>query len=63
MTETKAWLVVLDVANGYSEHFVQFVRKVRASLPEATIVAGNVVTGTHAHCCQRERRKENQKAS
>jgi len=38
-------MVCLDVANGYSEHFVQFVRKVREALPKHTIMAGNVVTG------------------
>ncbi len=38
-------LICLDVANGYSEHFVDFVRKVRQRLPDKTIIAGNVVTG------------------
>jgi GMP reductase len=37
--------ICLDVANGYSEHFVQYVRRVRAQFPNATIIAGNVVTG------------------
>eukprot|EP00045_Choanoeca_perplexa_P001665 m.21122 g.21122 ORF g.21122 m.21122 type:complete len:209 (-) comp11099_c0_seq1:645-1271(-) len=36
--------ICLDVANGYSEGFVEFVRKVRASYPDKTIMAGNVVT-------------------
>ncbi|NRA40819.1 MAG: GMP reductase [Pseudomonadales bacterium] len=35
----------IDVANGYSEHFVAFVRKARQALPNITIIAGNVVTG------------------
>lgn len=35
----------IDVANGYSEHFVEFVRKMRESIPDKTIIAGNVVTG------------------
>ena len=35
----------IDVANGYSEHFVEFVRKMRTSFPDKTIIAGNVVTG------------------
>ena len=35
----------IDVANGYSEHFVDFVQKVRAQFPDKTIIAGNVVTG------------------
>jgi GMP reductase len=38
-------MICLDVANGYSEHFVAFVRKVRAAYPKHTIIAGNVVTG------------------
>mmetsp|Transcript_12642 Transcript_12642/g.31138 ORF Transcript_12642/g.31138 Transcript_12642/m.31138 type:complete len:293 (+) Transcript_12642:335-1213(+) len=37
--------ICLDVANGYSEHFVEYVRKVRSEFPEHIIVAGNVVTG------------------
>ena len=37
--------ICLDVANGYSEHFVMYVRKVRAAYPDHTILAGNVVTG------------------
>lgn len=36
--------VCLDVANGYSEHFVEFVKKVRDHFPSHTIIAGNVVT-------------------
>ena len=35
----------IDVANGYSEHFVGFVRKMRKIFPDKTIIAGNVVTG------------------
>ncbi|KAL3990341.1 guanosine monophosphate reductase [Acanthocheilonema viteae] len=37
--------ICLDVANGYSEVFVNFVRKVREEFPRHTIFAGNVVTG------------------
>lgn len=37
--------VCIDVANGYSEHFVTFVKKMREKMPEMTIMAGNVVTG------------------
>jgi len=36
--------ICLDVANGYSEHFVAFVKKTRARFPNHIIVAGNVVT-------------------
>jgi GMP reductase len=35
----------IDVANGYSEHFVAFLRKIRKNFPDKTIIAGNVVTG------------------
>ncbi|SHO54632.1 GMP reductase [Vibrio quintilis] len=37
--------VCIDIANGYSEHLVEFVEKVRQSLPDKVIIAGNVVTG------------------
>lgn len=35
----------IDVANGYAQPFVGFVRKMRERLPKTTIMAGNVVTG------------------
>lgn len=37
--------ICIDVANGYSESFVDFIRKVRETFPNQTILAGNVVTG------------------
>lgn len=37
--------ICLDVANGYSEHFVDFVYEMREQFPEQVIMAGNVVTG------------------
>lgn len=37
--------ICIDVANGYSERFVDFIKRVRAKVPEAVIMAGNVVTG------------------
>lgn len=37
--------VCIDVANGYTETFVAFVKKVREAYPELVIMAGNVVTG------------------
>ncbi|ASA58203.1 GMP reductase [Vibrio gazogenes] len=37
--------VCIDIANGYSEHLVEFVERVRRALPDKVIVAGNVVTG------------------
>ncbi|MGE4321340.1 MAG: GMP reductase [Acholeplasmataceae bacterium] len=36
--------ITIDVANGYSEHFGDFVSKVRKEFPNHTIIAGNVVT-------------------
>ena len=37
--------VGLDVANGYTINFVDAVKRLREQLPDATIIAGNVVTG------------------
>jgi GMP reductase len=36
--------ICIDVANGYSEYFGDFVGKVRMQFPMHTIIAGNVVT-------------------
>ena len=36
--------VCIDVANGYSEHFTDFVKLVRKDFPKINIIAGNVVT-------------------
>lgn len=36
--------ICIDVANGYSERFGDFVEKVRKEFPKITIIAGNVVT-------------------
>ena len=41
----KLRFICIDVANGYSEHFVEFVSRVRQKHPNKIIVAGNVVTG------------------
>uniref|UniRef100_A0A8C4QSA7 GMP reductase n=1 Tax=Eptatretus burgeri TaxID=7764 RepID=A0A8C4QSA7_EPTBU len=41
----KVQYICLDVANGYSEHFVEFVKGVRSRFLSHTIMAGNVVTG------------------
>lgn len=35
----------IDVANGYSEHFVAFVKQARKKFHDKVIIAGNVVTG------------------
>ncbi|NVK11891.1 MAG: GMP reductase [Gammaproteobacteria bacterium] len=37
--------ICIDVANGYSEHFADFVQRARDTFQDKTIVAGNVVTG------------------
>jgi len=37
--------ICIDVANGYSQHFVDFVRQTRKQYPKKVIIAGNVVTG------------------
>ena len=36
--------ITIDVANGYHEHFVDFVKETRDDYPDKTIIAGNVVT-------------------
>lgn len=37
--------ICIDVANGYSENFVQFLKQIRKQYPDKVIIAGNVVTG------------------
>ena len=37
--------ICIDVANGYSEHFVNYVQQTRKQYPDKVIIAGNVVTG------------------
>ncbi|EKM29821.1 guanosine monophosphate reductase [Vibrio harveyi] len=37
--------ICIDIANGYSEHLVEYVQRVRAEFPDKVISAGNVVTG------------------
>ena len=45
VSEDKIKNVCIDVANGYTERFSGFVKKVRKKLPNTVIMAGNVVTG------------------
>jgi len=45
MEVTNCPFICVDVANGYLQHFVDFVKKVRAAFPNKIIMAGNVVTG------------------
>ena len=37
--------ICIDVANGYSEYFANFVKRTREQYPDKVIIAGNVVTG------------------
>ncbi|WP_242135281.1 GMP reductase [Aestuariivivens marinum] len=37
--------ICIDVANGYSEYFAEFVKQTRDQYPDKVIIAGNVVTG------------------
>jgi len=37
--------VCVDVANGYSERFSEFIKQLRDACPRIVIIAGNVVTG------------------
>jgi len=37
--------ICIDVANGYSQSFVDFIKAVREEFPASNIIAGNVVTG------------------
>ena len=36
--------ICLDIANGYSEHFAEYIKQVRKTFPSHIIMAGNVVT-------------------
>jgi GMP reductase len=38
-------MICMDVANGYTESFIDMIKRVRDENPEAIIMAGNVVTG------------------
>jgi len=44
-TDTNLKYVCIDVANGYSQRFVEFVKEFRQLYPHIVIIAGNVVTG------------------
>jgi GMP reductase len=43
--QAKVEMICLDVANGYTEKFVEMVAHARDENPDAVIMAGNVVTG------------------
>lgn len=42
---TNISMICLDVANGYTERFVDFLKRLRDTYPQLIIMAGNVVTG------------------
>jgi GMP reductase len=44
-TGAKLKYVCVDVANGYSERFSEFIKELRDAYPKIVIIAGNVVTG------------------
>ena len=48
MSAVSCPFICLDIANGYSQHFIDFVKKTRAAFPDKIIMAGNVVTGEMA---------------
>jgi GMP reductase len=45
MKVAHASMICLDVANGYTQRFVDFLKRLRATYPDKVIMAGNVVTG------------------
>jgi GMP reductase len=45
MTDGKLKYLCVDVANGYTEMFSDFIYELRCFYPELVIIAGNVVTG------------------
>ena len=45
LTDGGVMAICIDVANGYSERFIEFVAQMRETYPNAAIMAGNVVTG------------------
>ncbi len=45
LDEKKIYNICIDVANGYTERFVEFSKKIRERFPDKIIMAGNVVTG------------------
>lgn len=38
-------MICIDVANGYTEAFMNFIKRARTTYPDKIIIAGNVVTG------------------
>jgi len=44
VNQTNPLFLCIDVANGYTEAFSEFIQKARETYPDITIIAGNVVT-------------------
>jgi GMP reductase len=40
----KPQFLCIDVANGYGEYLIEFVKKVRSTFPDITLISGNVVS-------------------
>ena len=43
-TNNELSMICIDVANGYREVFLEFVKRVRSNFPDKIIIAGNVAT-------------------
>jgi len=43
-TEDRIQIICIDVANGYREVFLDFVKRVRSEFPDKILIAGNVAT-------------------
>lgn len=43
--QTPIGMICLDVANGYTERFVDSLKRIRDTFPDKVLMAGNVVTG------------------
>lgn len=48
LDKTNVSMICLDVANGYTERFVDCLKRIRDAYPDKAIMAGNVVTGEMA---------------
>lgn len=45
LDENRIMNICIDVANGYTERFVAFVKRIRERFPKKVLMVGNVVTG------------------
>lgn len=44
--------ICIDVANGYSQHFVEYVKKIRAKFPNHTIIVRFSEYKFYCHCLE-----------